>query len=466
MQKKWIEDGNMVDRGEVLVTLLKLQKLRLYRKALQFVEWLEATKCLNFTEYDYASHLDLVAKVHGLQQAETYINKIPESFRGEIVYRTFLANCVSRLNVKKAVEVFNTIRDVGLPISTFSCDQLLLLYKRVDKKKVSDVLVMMEKESIKPSIFTYRLLIELKGNSYDINGIEQIVEKMKAEGMWPDLMIQSMVVEYYIFAGFSEKAEAALKEMEGDDIKENRDACKFVLPLYASLDKASDVERVWKVCEAKPRRGESLAAIEAWGEVGCVDKAEEVFEKTLKLGNKVSSKFYDALLRIYAKNKLLFEGEDLVKRMKENGYKIGPSTCDALVNLYVGVGEVNKADLILQKEARKNGIRPLHSSYMTFLKEYAKRGDVNNAENVHQKLRQAGFRNRMKLHELLLEAYLNARIPAYGFRERMKADNIFPNKKLAELLAAVDEFRMTQIAQSVELDDSLSYLFKTPVAVS
>lgn len=33
--QKWIEDGNMVDRGEVSVTLLKLQKLQLYRKALQ-----------------------------------------------------------------------------------------------------------------------------------------------------------------------------------------------------------------------------------------------------------------------------------------------------------------------------------------------------------------------------------------------------------------------------------------------
>jgi len=421
------------------------------------VEWLEAKKILNFVEHDYASHLDLVAKVHGLQQAEMYIHKIPESFKGEIIYRTFLASCVSALNVKKAEEVFNTIRDIGLPITTFSCDQLLLLYKRVDRKKVSDVLSMMEKESIKPSIFTYKLLIDLKGRSYDIAGMEQIVEKMKVEGMWPDLRIQSMVVWFYIFGGLNKKAEAALKEIEGGDIKENRDACEVLLPLYAALDKAADVGRVWKVCETNPRLGESLAAIEAWGKVGHVEKAEEIFENTLK-SSKVSSKCYDAMLRVYANRKLLFEGEDLVKRMKESGSRIGPSTCDALVKLYVEAGEVEKADCILLREAGNNNIRPSLRSYITLLKEYSKRGDIHNAEKIFHKLKKAGFRNRMKLYQLLLEAYLNAKSPAYGFRERMGADNIFPNKQLAEQLASVDALWKTQVAELEELDVEVSLI--------
>lgn len=421
------------------------------------MEWLEARKCLNFVEYDYASHLDLVAKVHGLQLAETYISSIPESFRGEIVYRTFLANCVSALNVKKAEETFNTIRDAGLPITTFACDQLLLLYARVDRKKVSDVLLIMEKESINPSIFTYRILIDLKGRAYDITGMEQIVERMKAEGLMPDPIIQSTVIGFYIVGGLNEKAEAALKEMEGDDIRENRDACKFLLPLYASLNKAADVERVWKVCESKPRFGECLAAIEAWGKVGHVEKAEEVFEMTLKLWPRVP-KCYDALLRVYANQRLLLEGEDLVKRMKESGCKIGPSTWDALVNLYVKAGEVEKADCTLFREAMKNKIWPLHSFYMTLLQEYSKRGDIHNSEKVFHKLKQIGYRNRMKLYHLLLEAYLNAKSPAYGFRDRMRADNIFPNKQLAQQLAAVDSLSWTQGTELQELDEEASLI--------
>ncbi|KAG1338314.1 pentatricopeptide repeat-containing protein, mitochondrial [Cocos nucifera] len=447
---KWVQEGNSLGRDEISLTVWNLRKRRFYQKALQFVEWLEASKHLNFVERDYASHLDLVAKVHGLQKAENYINMIPESFRGEIIYRTFLANCVSTSNVKKSEEVFNKIKDHGLPITTFSCNQLLLLYKRVDRKKIADVLTMMEKENIKPCPFTYRLLIDTKGRTNDITGMEQIVERMKADGMEPDLSTQAMIANHYIFGGLNDKAETTLKKMEGDDIKDNRNACKALLPLYAALGKAEDVGRIWKVCEAGPRLDECVAAIEAWGKVGHVEDAEKVFEDMLKTWKKLSSKYYNALLKVYANHKLLSKGKDLAKRMSDDGCRIGPLTWDALVKLFVEAGEVAKADSILQKAAQLNRIRPLYSSYMAILDKYAKRGDIHNAERMFQELKKTGYTTRMTQHRLLLEAYINARTPAYGFRERMKADNIFPNKQVAAQLAAVDAFKKTNISELLD----------------
>ncbi|KAG1370941.1 putative Pentatricopeptide repeat-containing protein [Cocos nucifera] len=420
------------------------------RKTRRFIEWLEANKRIEPVERDYASHLDLVAKVHGLQKAEKYIEKIPESFRGEVIYRTLLANCVAAVNVTKAEEVFNKIRDLGFPITTFACNQLLLLYKRVDRKKIADVLLMMEKENVKPSLFTYRLLIDTKGRANDISGMEQIIETMKGEGVEPDLLIQAMVAKHYIFGGLNEKAEAALKEMEGDDIKVNRAACKALLPLYAALGKADDVGRVWKACEAHPRLEECLAAIEAWGKLGQIENAEAVFENMLKMWKKLSSKYYNALLKVYANHKLLSKGKELVKRMSDNSCKIGPLTWDALVKLYVEAGEVEKADSILQKAAQQNQIKPLYSSYIAVLDQYSKRGDIPNAEKIFHRLRQIGYVGRMRQYQSLLQAYINAKTPAYGFRERMKADNMFPNKAVAAQLAAVDAFKKTQISDLLD----------------
>ncbi|KAL8225393.1 hypothetical protein R6Q57_017950 [Mikania cordata] len=68
------------------------------------------------------------------------------------------------------------MKDLNLPVTAFACNQLLLLYKRTDKKKIADVLLLMEKENVKPSLFTYRLLIETKGMSNDIIGMEQVLE--------------------------------------------------------------------------------------------------------------------------------------------------------------------------------------------------------------------------------------------------------------------------------------------------
>ncbi|XP_074588419.1 pentatricopeptide repeat-containing protein At1g80270, mitochondrial-like [Curcuma longa] len=442
---KYVEEGKPLGRGEISIAMLNLRKRRLYSMALQFVEWLEARNKIELAEPDYASHLDLISKVNGLVKAENYIRTIPEAFRGEVVYRTLLANCVAAVYVKKAEEVFNKIRDLGFPISAFACNQLLLLYKRIDRKKIADVLLLMEKENVKPTLFTYKILVEVKGRVKDISGMEQILETMKAEGVDPDLIIKSNVVKAYIFAGLKEKAEAVLKEIEGDGLQENRNVCRAILPLYATLGKADDVARIWKVCEVKPHLAECIAAIEAWGRLGQVEKAEEVFEMMSKTW-KMSSNYYSAMLRVYAYHKLLDKGKELVNRMSESGCRIGPVTWDALVKLYVESGEVEKADSILNKVTEESKSRPLYSSYMALMNEYAKRGDIHNSEKIFHKLRQIGYVGRMQQFQTLFQTYVNAKTPAYGFRERMKADYLFPNKALAAQLAAHDAFKKNPVA--------------------
>ncbi|CAL9046187.1 pentatricopeptide repeat-containing protein At1g80270, mitochondrial-like [Musa acuminata AAA Group] len=447
---KWVEEGNPLGRGEISLVLLNLRKHRLYGKALQFVEWLEATNNLEFLEHDYATHLDLVAKAHGIQKAEKYIEEIPKSLRGEVLYRTLLYHCVSATDVKKAEDVFNRIKALGVPISAFACNQLLLLYKWVDQKKIADVLVMMEKENVKPNLVTYRLLIDTKGRAYDISGMEQILDTMKAEGVEPDLPTHAMVARHYVFAGLNEKAEATMREMEGDDIKENRAACRDLLRLYAALGKADDVERIWNICMSNPRIGECLAAIEAWGKLGQVENAEEVFENMLKIRKKLPTKYYNTLLKVYANNKLVSKGKELAKRMSDNGCYIGPMTWDGLIKLYAKAGELEKADSILLKASKQNESRPLFGSYMTVLDRYSARGDIHNAEKIFQRLKQIGYAVKLRPYQLLLQTYINAKSPAYGFRERMKADNISPNRAMAIQLTTADALRKTQISELLD----------------
>ncbi|KQK03956.1 pentatricopeptide repeat-containing protein At1g80270, mitochondrial [Brachypodium distachyon] len=437
--KKWVNDGNTVDRSDVFFAVLNLRRRRFFSKALQLLEWLEESKLIELVERDYASRLDLMAKVHGIYKAEKFIDNIPASLRGEIVYRTLLANCVAEVNVKKAEEVFNKMKDLGFPVTVFAINQLLLLYKRVDKKKISDVLTMMEKEDVKPSLFTYKLLVDTKGASRDIEGMEKVVQSMEAEGITPDLLLQATIAKHYIFGGHREKAEAILESMEGD-MKENRNACKMVMPLYAFLGKKDDVERIWKVCQSNTRLDECLSAIEAFGRLGDVEKAEEVFGNMFKTWKTLSSKYYNAMMRVYANQNLMDKGKELAKRMEEDGCRLGISTLDSLVKLYVDAGEVEKAESLLHKLSVKNKMKPQYSSYLMLLDSYSKIGDVHNSEKVFSKLRQMGYNGRIRQYQLLLHAYLHAKAPVYGFRERMKADNIFPNSVIASLLAATDPF--------------------------
>lgn len=418
--------------------------------SLQLSEWLEANNQIDFTERDYGSRLDLIAKVRGLQKAEYYIQNIPESFRGEIIYRTLLANCVVANNLKKAEEIFNKMKDLEFPITPFACNQLLLLYKRLDKKKIADVLLLMEKENVKLTLFTYKILIDTKGFSNDLTGMEQVVETMKAEGIEPDTQIHSILARHYVSGGLTKKAEEILKRMEGDNLKENRWACRYLLSLYADLGKADEVERIWKACEPKPFFDEYLAAIEAWGKLGEIEKAEAVFERMLKASKNLPARYYSTLLKVYANHKMLQKGRDLVVRMGENGCQIGPLTWDALVKLYVEAGQVEKADSILHKACQQKQVKPLFNSFLVIMNEYSKRGDIHNSEKMLHRMKQAGYTARFHQFQCLVQAYINAKAPAYGMRERMKADNIFPNKTLAAQLDQVDAFRKTSVSDLLD----------------
>lgn len=447
---KWVEDGKELNQSEVFMAMVNLRKRKMYGRALQLSEWLESSKHLEFGERDYSSRVDLMSKVRGLQFAENYIDKIPNSFKTELIYRTFLANCVSSTHVKKSEAVFNKMKNLGFPLSSFTCNQLLLLYKKTDKKKIADVLLLMEKENVKPSLFTYRILIDTKGQSKDIAGMEQIMETMKAEGIEPDLAVQTILARHYVNAGLKEKAESVLREIEGDDLKDRKWVCQPLLPLYASLGKADEVTRVWEACESSPRLDDCMAAIEAWGKLGKVEEAEAAFERMTKITKKLSSKHYSALLRVYANHKMVTKGKDLVKRMAESGIVVGPLTWDALVKLYVQAGEVEKADSLLSKASQQRQMKPMFSSYMAIMDHYAKKGDVHNSEKIFFKLRQAGYIGRLRQFETLIQAYVNAKVPAYGIRERMKADNIFPNKVVAGMLAKVDAFRKTPVSDLLD----------------
>ncbi|XP_076923833.1 pentatricopeptide repeat-containing protein At1g80270, mitochondrial-like [Bidens hawaiensis] len=447
---KWVEEGHELSRSEISHAMFEFRRRKMYGKALQMSEWLETQKTVEFSERDYASRVDLIAKVRGMQKAEAYIDKIPESFKGEIVYRTLLANYVLNNDTKKAEKVFNKMKDLNLPITSFACNQLLLLYKRTDKKKIADVLLLMEKEDVKPSLFTYRLLIETKGMSNDIIGMEQVLETLKAEGLEPDLRLQAVLARQYVYAGMKEKAKEVLKQMEGSNLSENRGAFSSLLQIYASLGSVDDVKRVWEACENHPRLEECMNAIEAFGKLKKVEEAEAVFDQMSKKWNRLSAKHYTSMLKVYANNKMLVKGKEIVKQMSESGCRLGPLTWDALVKLYIESGEIEKADSVLNKASQQLNMKPLFATYMTILDQYAKKGDVHNAEKIFYKMRQVGYVSRYRQYDALLQAYINAKVPLYGFRERLKADNVFPGKVLAERLAQVDAFKKTVVSDLLD----------------
>ncbi|KAL4587368.1 hypothetical protein LXL04_000237 [Taraxacum kok-saghyz] len=446
----WLEKGDSITRSDISIAMLEFRRRKMYGKALHLSEWLQSRKQLQFNEKDYSSHVDLISKVHGLQAAEKYISKIPKSFQGELVYRTLLANCVITTDTTKAEQIFNKMKELKFPITPFVCNQLLLLYKRTNRKKIPDVLKLMEDENVKPTLFTYTMLIDIKGQSNDIDGIDKIIEIMKAEDIEMDPKTRSILARHYINFGLKEKAIIVLKEMEESNLQENQWICAYLLPLYADLGSLQEVNRIWSIRKSNPMVNDCVNAIYAFGKLNKVDQAETVFDQMTKRFKRISSRHFAVMLKVYANNKMLEKGKDLVKWMAEIGCPIGPLTWDVLVKLYVESGEVEKADSILRRASEQNRVKPFFNSYMVVMDEYAKKGDVHNAEKMFYRMRQDGYVSRLRQFHVLLKSYVVAKVPAYGIRERMKADNVFPTKSLAGQLAQVDPFKRSLVSNILD----------------
>ncbi|KAJ8534307.1 hypothetical protein K7X08_007631 [Anisodus acutangulus] len=294
---KWVEKGNDLTRREITLPMRYLRNRHMYGRALHLSEWLESKKQLIFTEREYAAHVDLVAKVHGLQKPEIYIERVLKSFRSEEVYQSLLANYASKESGNYA--------------------------------------------SLMHGLMSAWLLLKL---------------------------LQSCV----------------------------------------------------KLRKQKP----SLI-------------------KMSKEGKTLTSKHYYPLLRAYASHDMLEKGKDLVKRMSESGCPIRPLTWDGLIRLYIKAGELEKADSILQKGAQHTHLKPKFISYTAMMDEYAKRSDIHNSEKMFYQMKKAGYDRRICQYQCLIQAYINAKAPCYGIADRMKADNVFPNRALANMLSKSDRFKKT-----------------------
>ncbi|KAI3951734.1 hypothetical protein MKW98_013792 [Papaver atlanticum] len=182
---KFVTEENSISRHVISLVILNLRKCRMFGKALQV--------CVK--ERDYASRLDLISKIRGLVVVEHYIESIPKSVRGEIIFRTLLANCVSDEKLNKAK-------------APFACNQLILLYKKLNKKKIADVLLLMEKDDVKSIRYTYKLKTWKKPPAKS----KDLAKRTTSDGYRIDPLARDSLVKLFVEAGEVEKADSVLQK--------------------------------------------------------------------------------------------------------------------------------------------------------------------------------------------------------------------------------------------------------------
>ncbi|XP_010422661.1 PREDICTED: pentatricopeptide repeat-containing protein At4g01990, mitochondrial [Camelina sativa] len=279
---QFVMEGVPVKKHELIRYAKDLRKFRQPQRALEIFEWMER-KEIAFSSSDHAIRLDLIAKTKGLEAAENYFNSLDDSSKNQSTYGSLLnCYCVER-EEEKAKAHFENMVDLNHVSNSLPFNNLMAMYLRLDQpEKVPEVVVAMKQRNITPCDITYSMWIQSCGSLKDLDGVEKVLEEMKAEGeetssSWDTF---ANLAAIYVKVGLYDKAEEALKSLESKMNPHLRDSFHFLISLYAGVSNAKEVYRVWDLLKKRhPNVNNTsyLIILQALSKLNDVDGVKRIF---------------------------------------------------------------------------------------------------------------------------------------------------------------------------------------------
>ncbi|KAE8736388.1 putative pentatricopeptide repeat-containing protein [Hibiscus syriacus] len=321
---QWLEEGKPMKQSTLQVIIRHLRSFRRYKHALEVSEYMSEEMKYNISVGDMAVKLDLISKVHGLDQAEKYFNSLPEAMKTFQVYGALL-NCYANHEcLEKAEDTFQIMRKSGLPIFAVSYNVMLNLYNHLGKHEKLDALMQeMTDKGIKHNAFTNNIRLNAYASSYDIEGMEKFLTRMENDAEismdWNAYVIASNA---YLKAKLTVKALQMLSRAEQLVPQSSRKhAYEVFLTIYTNLGRKEDVYRIWNLYRNLGKFFNSgyLCMISSLVKLDDLDGAEKVLAEW-----EIGCSFCDAripnvMISAYCKKGYVEKAEAYTKRLIERG---------------------------------------------------------------------------------------------------------------------------------------------------
>ncbi|KAJ6884917.1 hypothetical protein NC652_031803 [Populus alba x Populus x berolinensis] len=352
--EKWVQEGQVVTNSDLKHFIRKLRKIHRFSHALQISQWMSDQRGHNLSPGDVAVRLDLISKVHGLEQAVTYFNSVPESLRGLEVYGALL-NCYAHYkHLEEAEATMRKMREMGFVRNVLSYNVMLNLYYQMGKyEKIQVLMQEMEKWGICFSNITYKILLNAYVATSNIEEIKKILMKMEADPLVSiDWYAYVVAANGYLKAGLIDKTLTMLWRSEQlISGKSARFACETLLSLYTAVGNKEQVYRVWNLYKTKGRSLNSsyLCMINSLLKLDDVDGAERIWEEWVSIVKCFDIRIPNLMVSTYSKKGLWEKAEAFVGKIVASGIKIEASTLDRLATGYHVGGQMLKASETIKK---------------------------------------------------------------------------------------------------------------------
>ncbi|KAJ4832040.1 hypothetical protein Tsubulata_017767 [Turnera subulata] len=343
---QWIQEVEYIHEDQLLLLIKNLRFRKRYAHALEISTWMTAKRHFLPTSPDVAIRLSLISKVHGIEAAENYFDKIPQHLKSHYVYGTLLNCYASVKSVEKTESVMQRMKDLGHAQTSLPYNVMLSLYYQTGNTEKLDYLMQdMEQNGINYDKHTYKILISAYAAVSDVDGLQKILRRMESDS--------TVVLDWATYAaaadgcrkiGLLDKTFEMLRITEGLITAHGRGAAyDSLIRLYAAAGRRDEVLRVWELYKRRVYNRKYVGVIATLLKLDDLENAERVFEEW-----ESRNLWYDIivpnfLIGAYSRKGLLDKAEALINRAISNGGKPNSYTWYYLAMGYVQSNQTSKA---------------------------------------------------------------------------------------------------------------------------
>lgn len=448
--QSWMGEGCPIHRGHIFHAINRLRKLKFNKRALEVMEWVVRERPYRPKELDYSYLLEFTTKLHGISQGEKLFSHVPLEFQNELLYNNLVIACLDKGVIRLSLAYMKKMRELGHPISYLVFNRLIILHSSPHRRKIIPrILTQMKADKVARHVSTYNILMKIEANEHNIEGLVKVFGEMKQQQVEPNEVSYCLLATAHAVAKLYTVAEAYVEAVEKSITGNNWSTLDVLIILYGYLGKPTDLERTWGIVQELPhvRSKSYMLAIEAFGRIGQLNRAEELWLEIKSKKELKSTEQFNSMISVYSKHGFIDKASGLFREMEMNGCKANAITYRnlALGCLKAGLLEEALKTLELGKglttSTRTRKSIPWLETTLSIVEIFSENGDVENAEKLFEELKTANYTRYTFVYNTLIKAYVKAKVYDPNLLRRMILGGARPDAETYSLMKLAEQFQ-------------------------
>lgn len=397
---------------------------------------------------DFALHLDLIAKVRGLNSAVKFFEDLPDKMKDHTTCSALLHTYTQYKMCDEAEALMTKMSECGFLNHPLPYNHMLTLYISGEQLEKVPGMIKELKKNTSPDVVTYNLWLSLCAIENDVESAEKVYMELKKERIDPDWITYSTLANIYIKNSLKQKAASCLGEMEKRISKRHRSAYSSLISLHTGLGNKDQVYWVWKKMKSlfpKLNNLEYMCMIDSLLKLDEHDKAEKLYNEWDSVSPVKDPRIPNLLLSAYINKNQMEKAEKFYNHMVKKGM---PSSYNTLELLTKGYLKQNQMEKVLDFFKRAIGsVKEWEPDETMVEKVFAiiiERGYIEGAEELLVTLRRAGYVTT-EIYNSVLRTYAKAGKMPVIVAERMKMDNVKLNDETRQLIKLTGKMQIAEI---------------------